>query len=426
MALDKSDKKISAADQEADVKTALIVDDSYAQRVLIARLLARLGYRVHEAESGTEALEVCYAHQPDLVLSDWMMPGMDGLKFCWEFRKLKREKYGYFILLTSRGRREDITRGFDAGADDFLTKPVNSDELRSRIRAGERILKMEQELTEKNRIIIATLDELQTIHDAINMDLIEARELQTSLLRETYQDTGGAEVSLVLQSSGHVGGDLVGMFNVDEYRFGVYGIDVCGHGISSALMTARLAGFFSSGVPDQNVALRKVRKGVYRARCPAETVATLNDLILHEVETELYFTLLLAIVDQSTGQVIFTQAGNPSPVVQRASGEVENHGHGGFPVGLVADAAFEACHVQLQPGDRFLIHSDGITECACEVAGLFGDEGLGQFLRQNADLKGPAFLDGLITHLNALCPSRTFKDDVSGVLVELKSDPCTG
>ena len=120
---------------ETAIQTVLVVDDSRMQRRILCASLRRWGFVVSEAASGTEALQVCREHPPDLVLSDWMMPGMDGLDFCREFRAMPRETYGYFILLTSKSGKEEIANGLDAGADDFLTKPVNASELRARIAA---------------------------------------------------------------------------------------------------------------------------------------------------------------------------------------------------------------------------------------------------------------------------------------------------
>ena len=124
---------------------------------------------------------------------------------------MRRKSYGYFILLTSKSDKEEVAHGLDAGADDFLTKPVNAGELRARISAGARILGMERELTEKNRLIKSTLDELQVLYDSLDSDLIEAKKLQQSLVRERHRDFGprGLPDAAI---GGHVGGDLVGMF----------------------------------------------------------------------------------------------------------------------------------------------------------------------------------------------------------------------
>lgn len=402
----------------AAIRHVLVVDDSRMQRRILAVSLRRWGFEILEAESGTEALDLCRRHEPDLVLSDWMMPGMDGLEFCRHFRGLRRKSYGYFILLTSKNAKEEIAHGLDAGADDFLTKPVNAGELRARIAAGARILGMERELTEKNRLVKSTLTELQVLYDSLDSDLIEAKKLQQSLVRERHRDLGPAQVSLMLRSSGHVGGDLVGMFPSGPGRVGLYGIDVSGHGISSALMTARIAGYLSAAAPEQNVALKRRADGSHGPRPPAEAAATLNRLILDEMETEHYFTLLIADADLETGHVRMAQAGHPHPALQRANGTVEFPGNGGLPVGLVDGAEFQEVEAVMRPGDRLLIHSDGVTECAGPDGALLGEAGLRGLLSDLRQTGGMALLESLTWRLADFAQTEAFEDDVSAILLE--------
>ncbi|EDM30291.1 response regulator receiver modulated serine phosphatase [Roseovarius sp. TM1035] len=408
------------------IQRVLVVDDSRLQRRILTASLQRWGFEVQEAESGEEALRLCRDQPPDLVMSDWMMPGLSGLEFCRKFRDLQQESYGYFILLTSKSDKDEVALGLDAGADDFLTKPVNAAELRARISAGARILRMQRELTEKNRLIKSTLDELQTLYDSLDSDLVEAKKLQQSLVSEHYRDFGAAEVSLMLQSAGHVGGDLVGMFPIGATRIGLYGIDVSGHGISSALMTARLAGYLSASVPEQNLALRKTRDGRFVARPPAQAIAMLNRLIMSEMETEHYFTLVLADVDLESGRVILSQAGHPHPALQRADGTVEFVGAGGLPVGLIDGAEFEQFEVQMGPGDRLLIHSDGVIECAGQTGALLQEEGLAHILRDLRQTRGMALLESLIWKLSDFAGDADFDDDISGVLLEFKGSAFPG
>ncbi|WP_315900453.1 PP2C family protein-serine/threonine phosphatase [Maritimibacter alkaliphilus] len=399
-------------------RDVLVVDDSRMQRHILATSLRNWGYRVREAAGGAEALELCRAAPPDLILSDWMMPGMDGLAFCRAFRALALEQYGYFILLTSKQEKDQVARGLDNGADDFLTKPVNSGELRARISAGERLLRMQEELREKNRLIKSTLDELQALYDSLDSDLVEARKLQLSLVRERFHDFGPAQVALMLRPAGRVGGDLVGFFPVDGRKVGLFALDVSGHGISSALMTARLAGYLSTATPDQNVALAPAPGGGYCPRPPDEVAARLNRLMLEEMETEHYVTLLLAFADMTTGRVHMVQAGHPHPLVQRRSGRVETVGQGGLPVGLLAGARYESVEVRLQPGDRLVIPSDGITECPDAAGRLLGEAGLARMLRGLRGLGGTAVLESLLWMLGEHNVQRDFPDDVSAVLLD--------
>ena len=412
-----TDKEVHS---ENAIRQVLVVDDSRLQRRILSASLKRWGFEVREAASASEALEICQKHPPDLVISDWMMPGMCGPEFCREFRQMARDTYGYFILLTSKSEKDAIAHGLDAGADDFLTKPVNAAELRARISAGERILRMERELTEKNRLVKSTLDELQAVYDSLDSDLVEAKKLQQSLVSDRYRDFGPAEVSMLLQSCGHVGGDLVGMFTVSPTRIGVYGIDVSGHGISSALMTARLAGYLSSASPEQNVALERNGAGEFTPRPPSETIKILNQLFLSEIETELYFTMVLADVDLETGQVTMAQAGHPHPVIQRANGKVELLGQGGLPVGLIEGADYDQFDLSMGPGDRLMICSDGVVECTDGHGKLLGDDGLVTMLTELRQTRGTACLESIIWKLSNFAEDQDFADDVSAVLLEFK------
>ena len=406
------------ADAAAQALHVLVVDDSSLQRRILAASLTRWGFRVTEAASGQDALQACVVDPPDLVLSDWMMPGMDGLGFCQAFRKLPRDDYGYFILLTSKSEKDEVALGLDCGADDFLTKPVNAAELRARISAGKRIIDMQRQVTEKNRLLGNALHELQSLYNALDNDLLEAKKLQQSLIRDRFKDFGNARMSLLLRSSGHVGGDLVGFYPAGKAHIGLFALDVSGHGISSALMTARLAGYLSSSSPEHNIALTHAADGSYVALPPARVVEMLNRLVLQELQTEHYFTLLLADVDLLTGRVVMVQAGHPHPVVQRCDGQQETLGKGGLPVGLIPEAAFEEFECTLAPGDRLLILSDGVVECPDPQNTQLGAEGVTAMLDRLRNLTGAPMLEAMMWYLTDHAAGQDFPDDISAILLE--------
>jgi len=125
----------------------LIADDDPAFRDLLKERLAKWGYEVVIAENGNEAWQVLQADDaPSLAILDWMMPGMAGIEVCRRVRKEKEEPYTYIILLTSQQQDEDIVAGMEAGADDYITKPFKHSELRVRLRAGRRIIELQNEL----------------------------------------------------------------------------------------------------------------------------------------------------------------------------------------------------------------------------------------------------------------------------------------
>jgi phosphoserine phosphatase RsbU/P len=404
--------------EPAGRRQVLLVDDSTPQRMVLAKMLRGWGYGVVEAATGAEALEVVSRIDVDIILSDWIMPGMSGVEFCRAFRALDRRRYGYFVLLTSKSGKEDVALGLDSGADDFLTKPVNGGELRARLLAGERIVGMQEELRDKNDLLSGALDQLNRIHEGLNRDLVEARRFQQSLIPDRVREFEGGRVSLMFRPCGHVGGDFIGIFRVSETRIGLYSMDVSGHGIASALLAARIAGYLSGASPEQNIALTIDDLGLYTMRPPDEVCERLNELMLSQMETDLYLTMLLADCNLKTGEVRMVQAGHPAPVVQRASGELQRHGRGGLPVGLIPGATWSAFDVTLEPGDRLFAMSDGVTECPGADGQDFGGEGFERFVRRHSASRGSDLLEALNWELDRYSGLQDLPDDVSCVLLE--------
>ena len=397
----------------------LVVDDSRAQRHMVSMQLRRWGYRVTECETAFAAMELCRTADVDIIISDWMMPGMTGLEFCRQFREMGRESYGYFVLLTSKSEKTEIADGLEAGADDFLTKPVASNELRARLRAGERMLAMQTELLAKNKVIVSTLVELQKLYDSLDRDLIEARKLQQTLIRDRVRDYGWATVSLLLRNSGRVGGDLVGSFRVDDDRAVVYSIDVSGHGVASAMMTARLAGFLTGSSPEQNLAFQMGPDGTHLLLPPEEMAERFNRLMLEEIQAEQYFTVVFAVINRKTGLLSLVQAGHPHPLLIRKNGQIERLGQGGLPIGLIAGASYDRHDVRVFPGDRLLLVSDGFTECPLPSGEDFGEEGLLESLKRSDQLSGSDVLEALVWDLSQQSGSDSFPDDLSAVVLDL-------
>ena len=126
----------------------LIADDDGLTRRLLHKTLEQAGYEVIVAENGCDALECLSSrNRPRLALLDWMMPGLDGLEVCREVRRHSENPYIYMILLTAKTSKEDVVRGLGAGADDYLTKPFDLEELKARLRSGERVLDLEDRLS---------------------------------------------------------------------------------------------------------------------------------------------------------------------------------------------------------------------------------------------------------------------------------------
>jgi sigma-B regulation protein RsbU (phosphoserine phosphatase) len=128
----------------------LIAEDDAVSRRLLEATLTKWGYEVVVTTDGLQALEVLSQPEaPSLAILDWMMPGLDGSQVCHKARAVAGERLLYMILLTAKGRKEDIVEGLTAGADDYVIKPFDRGELKARINAGERILRLQAELASR-------------------------------------------------------------------------------------------------------------------------------------------------------------------------------------------------------------------------------------------------------------------------------------
>ncbi len=153
----------------------LIAEDSRVQAQHMKDVLEQYNYNVCVTQNGEEAWDAFEKENFPIVISDWEMPRMDGLELIRRIRSCRRSGYVYIILVTAKGQKEDLIKGMETGADDFLTKPFDSDELRVRLRAGERILSLEHTLADQNKA-------LEKANKRMSSDLEAAAKVQTALL----------------------------------------------------------------------------------------------------------------------------------------------------------------------------------------------------------------------------------------------------
>jgi two-component system cell cycle response regulator len=160
---------------------ALIAEDNPGFRLALEKMLKKWGYDVVAAANGLEAWEILRSPDPPrLAILDWMMPELDGLEVCRRVRELNREPYIYILLLTAKDSPAELIEGMEAGADDYLRKPVDTHELRVRVRAGRRIVDLQQELVEARDLLRrqASHDPLTDLWNRHAMSEILARELK--------------------------------------------------------------------------------------------------------------------------------------------------------------------------------------------------------------------------------------------------------
>ncbi|RLB08991.1 MAG: diguanylate cyclase response regulator [Deltaproteobacteria bacterium] len=136
-----------------NIFSILIVDDDPVSRLLLEKILKKEGFKVCSAEDGVQALDIFKRQYIPIVLTDWMMPKMNGLELCRALRSIDSPGYIFIIIITAKDSKEDIVHGLEAGADDYVSKPFHHAELLARIRTGIRILELEKSLRKANKEI---------------------------------------------------------------------------------------------------------------------------------------------------------------------------------------------------------------------------------------------------------------------------------
>lgn len=190
------------------------MDDDRITRSLLQRLLVANGYTVQTAENGREAVEKLEQHAFHLVLTDWSMPEMDGEALCRWVRARETEHYVYLIILTSNSDKAHLKRGFEAGADDYVTKPFDNDELLARLRVGHRILDL-QARAQKTERLLRQIADRDGLTDLLNRRALDARMSEAF----SYFQRRGRPLSVALvdldhfkqinDTHGHPAGDAV-------------------------------------------------------------------------------------------------------------------------------------------------------------------------------------------------------------------------
>lgn len=399
----------------------LVADDDPVSRRLLKHVLEKQKYEVIVVDDGLAAWDVLTS-DPSLSLAiiDWMMPGLEGVELVRRIRSSEFDNYVYTILLTAKTDMQDIVYGLDAGADDYLTKPFNRRELRARLRAGERILKLERNLAEKNKLLEYTNKELSHANHLMKQDLEAAGEIQKTLLPNEVPRIPGINIEWLFRPSRELAGDIFNIFKLDEKHYGLYLLDVSGHGVSAALLAVTLSKILSPLNDDSSIVRRKTSKSEYELVPPAEVAAQLNRRFAVNAESGQYFTCVYGLLDIENRLLTFISAGHPDTIIV-SQGDVVSLKNTGPPIGISPDAVYLEKSITLKDGDRLFIHSDGINEALKRGEGeeQFGQERLTKSLvdTQNESLRNS--IDGMFEQVQAWTET-TQHDDISLLAIEIR------
>src|SRR5437773_2952227 len=323
----------------------LVADDDATSRKLLTRILTRAGFTCTEAPDGIEALKQLHDDAPSLLLLDYDMPGMDGAEVLKRLRRDGNAAVAQIpaIMLTGHGGEESEVLCLEAGADDFVTKPINDAVLRARIDTQLRLRSMRSQLQEQN-------DELEAWRRNLERDLEAARLTQQSLIPQKPPVLPGWEIAACYRPVIQVGGDIYGWLRMADGRTLFWIADATGHGASAALLTTLAKLLFHHGTAENNQ--------------PAEIMEAVNNDFRSIFGARSFMTAMCVAVDPGTGRASVVGAGHPPLLIARHSGATESIASIAPPLGLIELPEFTETIVDLELGDAFLLYTDGLFGAA--------------------------------------------------------------
>lgn len=370
----------------------LIIDDDATIQIVLRRALEAQGYNVAIASDGKTGLALAQQLKPALIICDWMMPEYDGLEVCRQVKVDQNLSTTFFILLTSRVAIEDRIQGLDTGADDFLAKPIEINELQARVRAGLRLHLLSQDLQMQKQLL--------------EKELAEAASYVRSLLPDPL--TGNVSIDSRFIPSSQLGGDCFDYFWLDPDYLAVYLLDVSGHGLGAALPSITVLNLLrSQSLPTVNF---------YQ---PHDVLHGLNETFQMDSQHDKYFTIWYGVYNRVKRQLTYASAGHPPAILilpSRPHGipaddAFNKLGTPGIPIGMIPDANFVSDRCDIPIGSALYIYSDGIYDLPNTLNQSAW--GLGAFLNllvHNAHSMG---LDQILETVQSQSSSSNFSDDLS-------------
>lgn len=402
----KRDKPREKPKPKGGVKI-LIAEDHELSRFKLKADLERWGHEVTAAEDGEKAWELFQKFEFEIVITDWMMPNVNGLELVQRIRAERKSDYVYVIMLTAKAEKHDIVAGMGAGADDFLSKPFHRDELHVRLRAGTRITKLNRDLNETNRRVKRSLE--------------AAAKIQRSFLPTSPPDVPGFDFTWEYRPCEDLGGDMLNIVRLDEVHLGLYVLEVNGNGVPASLLATTVSKVMSAATDVSSILVQREDYDPtdYRILDPSEVAEELNRRFASGQEAGQFFTLVYGVLNTETREFTYTSAGHPPIVLQRANGECELLDLSGIPIGLVPDSDeyFEDT-VIIEPGDRLLMYSNGLSDTANEDGDLFGVERLMSVVKQSRNLKLKEVIRDVLSSNTKFRQKAPISDDICILAVQ--------
>ena len=329
----------------------LLVEDDRKIREIFKFHLSREGYQINEAGDGAEGIEKALAEAPDVILMDIMMPRKDGFTACRELKGMEATRLTPIVLITALQDQQSRQKGLEAGADEFLSKPVNTEELKTRVKSLARVKRYWDHITRQNSELQAANAQLDRFRRSITRDLQLAGKVHQSLMPRTVSQRG-IEVGVEYLPLYDIGGDYAQIRFPKEDVLYVFLSDVTGHGIASALVASRVHA--------------AVATAIERMDPPARILERLNRFIVQDLQDcSIFMTAICCRLDLPLRRMTYANCGHPPAFVwSGAGGECRALEANASLLGVEVDGSptIDEKQLALPPDARFLCYTDGLVE----------------------------------------------------------------
>ncbi len=370
----------------------LIVDDSRTIVALINSILKE-DYNTVTASDGLQAIEVNNREKPDLILMDVEMPNMNGYEACKIIKEQSLNTFTPIIFITSKGDLQSMKIGLKAGAEDYLTKPFESEELLARVQAVLRTKKLYNQLMEAYALIDRERDTIARI--------------QKSLICQELPKIPGFNFFADYQASAKASGDYYDFIRIDDDHLGVLVADVSGHGSPAAVIMAMM-----------RVLLRSF---LARMHSPKEVLETLNSTLCENQNSGHFITAFYGVIHLPSRKMTYASAGhNPPLLIEYETGSVQRlNTQKGFPLMIHCQNEIEEREIFMPANSKLICYTDGLTEARGRGTDMYGLKRLEQKSLEMGKSRNANDL-GLALKKNAedFIQGFDFTDDFTLVIVE--------
>jgi phosphoserine phosphatase RsbU/P len=375
----------------APPSTILAVDDSPTNLQVLVRTLSGSGHRILAARDGATALEIARKARPDLMLLDVMMPGLDGFDVCRRIKSERETRDTVVIFLSARGEVSDKLSGFELGAIDYITKPIQAEEVVARVAVHLSRLHLVRALRQSR--------------DGLERELASAARMQRLLLPTTIPAHPAVHFGTYYQTSRHAGGDYYDVLPLDQDRFGILLVDVSGHGAPAAIVMAMIRAVVHSypGVADD----------------PPALLHYINRHFRYLWDSPMYATALYAVLDAGRRTLRLSSAGHPLPLLRRDRSVST----------LPADTAMcvlwdelgniPCVDYALEAHDALAFYTDGITDRQTTDGTMFDLDRLSYALSQAGSGAASEIAAAIIRELDLFAGGQEPDDDQTLLIVGL-------